>query len=259
MHPDDTGVTELFRRAGDPLAPDVDRLVAGGITRGRARQRRARIGTTVATLAVIGVVGTLATVVPRLDGPDSAPMDVADRGGQVATRAADPDRAPPADELRPLVPREQMASVLQEMTGASEVRAVEVDESGQDLPRLYDATVGGAQVSFRIRWYNNPLVVEDGGQPLAPSHVCDPAPDVDCTTLADGSRLLRQEAYASGGTGVPETFQERTVTLATADGWQIDVIARNTTGEKEGEVVAPEPVLTLEQLQALATTDAWYR
>lgn len=261
MPTDDTGVTELLRRASDGLTPDVDRLVSGGITRGRSRQRRARIGTAVASLAVIGVIGTLAAVVPHLGDPDSTGSEVADRrdrGDQVTTRAADPDRAPPADELRPLVPPQQMADTLREMTGATEVRAVEVDESGQDLPRLYYATVEGAQVSFRIRWYNNPLVVEDGGAPLPPSHICDPAPDVDCTTLDDGSRLLRQEAYASGGVGVPDTFQERTVTLATADGWQIDVIARNTTAEKEGQVVAPAPVLTLEQLQALATTDAWY-
>lgn len=258
MPTDESGVTELLRRASDGLTPDVDRLVGGGITRGRARQRRARIGTTVASLAVIGVIGTLAAVVPQLGDPDGrgAETEVADRRDAVTTRAADPDRPPPADELRPLVPPQQMADALREMTGATEVRSVEVDQSGQDLPRLYYATVEGAQVSFRIRWYNNPVVVQDGGQPLAPSVVCEPAPDVDCTTLPDGSRLLRQEAYASGG-GSP-AYQERTVTLGTADGWQIDVIARNTAVEKEGEVVADAPVLTIEQLEALATSDAWY-
>ena len=69
MSPHDSGVTELLRRASDDLAPDVDRLVSGGITRGRSRQRRARIGTTVASLAVIGVVGVLAAVVPRWTAP----------------------------------------------------------------------------------------------------------------------------------------------------------------------------------------------
>src|SRR4051812_33347630 len=38
----ETGVTELLRPASDDLAPDVDRLVSGGITRGRpARGARA--------------------------------------------------------------------------------------------------------------------------------------------------------------------------------------------------------------------------
>ena len=68
----DTGVTELLRQASDGLTPDVDRLVSGGISRGRSRQRRARIGTAVASLVVIGVVGGLAAVVPRLDRADSA-------------------------------------------------------------------------------------------------------------------------------------------------------------------------------------------
>ena len=46
--------------------------------------------------------------------------------------------------------------------------------------------------------------------------------------------------------------------LATYDGWQIDVIARNTTDEKQGDVVADEPVLTMAEMEALATSDAWY-
>ncbi|SEB83069.1 hypothetical protein SAMN04489844_1149 [Nocardioides exalbidus] len=260
MSQHDTGVTELLRRASDDLAPDVDRLVSGGVSRGRSRQRRARIGTTVASLAVIGVVGWLATVVPLLGDPDSArDPEIADGTGRTAgTQAADPDRPPPAEELRPLVSPDAMATTLQELTGATAVRRVEVDESAQDLVRLYYATVDGAQVSFHIRWYNNPLVVEDGGDPLAPSDVCEPAPDVDCTTLPDGSRLLREEVRPSGGTGVSETFLERSLTLATSDGWQIDVIARNTTDEKQGDVVAGEPVLTMAEMEALAVSDAWF-
>ena len=264
MSPHDSGVTELLRRASDDLTPDVDRLVRGGITRGRSRQRRARIGTTVASLAVIGVVGALAAVVPQLDGADSARDPGIATEGPSATEAPsptptpDPDRAPPADELRTLVSPQDMADTLMTLTGASRVDTVTADESAPDRPRLYYATVDGAQVSFSIRWYNNPLLVEDGAQPLAPSFLCEPNPDQDCTTLPDGSRLLRENDSPSAGTGVPETFLERSVALATYDGWQISVIARNTTDEKQGEVVADEPVLTIEELEALATTDAWY-
>ena len=101
MSTHDTGVTELLRRASDGLAPDVDRLVSGGITRGRSRQRRARIGTTVASLAVIGVVGALAAVVPQMDGADSA------RDPGIATDGTSATEAPttPADDRRRLVPR----------------------------------------------------------------------------------------------------------------------------------------------------------
>ncbi|MBD3923686.1 hypothetical protein IEZ26_03565 [Nocardioides cavernae] len=258
MSTDDTGVTELLRRASDGLTPNVDRLVSGGIARGRAHRRRARIGTTVASLAVIGVVGGVAVVVPRLGEADSASSGVADRPDAVTSRAADPDRPPPADELRALVDPDAMATTLLAMTGASRLDSYAVDATSADLQRVAHVVVDGAEVSFRIRWYNNPLVVADGGEPLPPSHVCDPAPDTDCTTLPDGSRLLREEVRPAGGTGVPTSFQERTLTLATADGWQIDVIARNTSGEKEGSVMWDQPVLTMEEMQAIATSDAWY-
>lgn len=257
----DTGVTELLRRASDDLAPDVDRLVRGGITRGRSRQRRARIGTTVASLAVIGVVGALAAVVPQ-GGPDSTRDPGIATEGATATKSPspppDPDRPPSADALRPLVTPIEMLARIGGLTGASAVQRIKVDQSGQDQARLYYATVDEAQVSFSIRWYNNPLVVADGGQPLAPSHICEPEVEADCTTLPDGSRLLREEVRPSGGTGVPESFLERSLTLATHDGWQISVIARNTTDEKQGEVVADEPVLTMAEMQALATSTAWY-
>jgi hypothetical protein len=256
---DDTGVTGLLRRASDDLTPDVHRLVSGGIARGRARQRRTRIGTTVASLAVIGVVGALAAVVPQLDDRGSVRgTDVAGGGGAIATQAPDPDRPPTAADLRPLVAREEMADAIKLMIGADEVRTLDADQSGQDRARLYRATVLQVEVSFRIRWYNNPLVVEDGGQPLAPSHICEPSPGVDCTTLPDGSRLLREdvEPFVSGSLISPT---ERSLTLATADGWQIDVVAPNTGRDDGADVTWNDPVLTMDEMEALATSDAWYR
>ncbi|MCP3420708.1 hypothetical protein [Nocardioides pinisoli] len=260
MPTEDTGVTELLRRASDGLTPDVDRLVSGGITRGRSRQRRARIGTAVASLAVIGVIGTLAAVVPHLGDPDSTSGDVATEptASVSPSPTPDPDRPPSADELRPLVTVAKMEQALSSATGASAVRHLEVDASGEDHQRTFVAIVDGAQVSFTIRWYNSPLVVQDGGEPLAPSVVCEPAPEIDCTTMPDGSRLLREESRPAGGAGVPANFLERSLTLGTYDGWQISVIARNSTDEKQGEVVASEPVLTMAEMQALATSDAWY-
>ncbi|WP_457207380.1 hypothetical protein [Nocardioides sp. P5_C9_2] len=258
----DHGVDLLLRQAADHLAiPDVDRLVAGGVTRGRTRRRRARIGTAVASVAVLGVVGVVSAVVPRLGADVDSARDP--RPVQPATSgptAGSPDVAPPADVLRPLVGDAAMAAALQAATGAQQVRQeIVADDGSGDLTRRFYLTLDGAEVSFRIRWYNSPVAVADGGRPLSPDFLCEPGPDVDCTTLVDGSRLLRQEAYASGGDGVPNAVQERTASLATWDGWQVDVIATNTPAEKSGEVVADEPVLTLEEVTALATSPEWYR
>lgn len=256
----DHGVDLLLRQAAqDLLLPDVDRLVAGGVTRGRTRRRRARVGT---TLASVALVGAAALVVPPLLGGD--PQTARDPrpvrpATSVPALSGDPNVAPTAEQLRPLVAPEAMRARLGEATAASAVEEVpQVDDGSGDLARLYYLTVEGAQVSFWIRWYNPPVVVQDGGQPLAPAFVCEPTNEDDCTTLPDGSRLLREESSPSGGVGVPETFLQRSLTLATADGWQISVIARNSSGEKDGVVVAPEPVLTMAEMQALATSTAWY-
>lgn len=249
----------LRRSAADLPLPDVERLVADGVARGRTRRRRARVGTAVASVAVIGVVGAAATVAPRLGGEvDSARDPRPVRPAASVPTAGAPDVAPPADVLRPLVGPDAMLLTLKTLSGASRLDWASIDRGSADRQRLYHVIVDGAQVSFRFRWYNNPLVVEDGGRPLSPDFLCEPGPDVDCTTLPDGSRLLRQEAYPSGGAGVPDAVQERTVTLATWDGWQVDVIATNTPAEKSGEVVADEPVLTLAELTALATSGDWY-
>jgi hypothetical protein len=167
--------------------------------------------------------------------------------------------APPADVLRPLVAPEEMGRRLVTATAATAVEQVPREDDGaQDRARLYHLTVEGAQVSFWIRWYNSPVVVQDGGRPLTPSHVCEPGVEDDCTDLPDGSRLLREETFASGGTGVPDTFLQRHLTLATTDGWQVDVTALNTTAEKDGDVVTDEPVLTMAEMEALATSADWY-
>lgn len=257
-HPDH-GVDLLLRRAAADLAlPDVDRLVAGGVSRGRTRRRRARIGTTLASVAVVGLV---AAVAPRLGGEVDSARDP--RPVRPATSAptwtGGPDVAPPADVLRPLVEPDEMGRRLMAATAATGVEQVAlVDDGSGDRARLYHLTVEGAQVSFWIRWFNPPVVVQDGGQPLTPNHICEPGVEDDCTNLPDGSRLLREETFASGGTGVPDSFLERHLALATTDGWAIDVTARNTTAEKDGEVVAAEPVLTMAEMQALATNGDWY-
>ena len=58
------------------------------------RRRRARIGTTVASLAVIGVVGGLAVVVPRLGEADSARDPGIASDGPTATAVEPPTPEP---------------------------------------------------------------------------------------------------------------------------------------------------------------------
>ena len=84
-------------------------------------------------------------------------------------------------------------------------------------------------------------------------------PPSDCAQLTDGSWLLRQDTFSTGGVGVPKTDVERDITFATVDGWQIDAAAYNTSEEKTGEQVTEEPVLTMAELEALVTSPVWYQ
>lgn len=72
-------LTTLVGRAGDTLAPDVRRLVAGGVARGRAKRRRRAVGTTLGAVAVVGAVALAGGLLPG-SGPDSGP----DPAGPVA-------------------------------------------------------------------------------------------------------------------------------------------------------------------------------
>lgn len=285
----DHGVDLLLRRATDDLRPDVDQLVAGGITRGRTRQRRARIGTAVAAVAVFGVIGAAAAVVPHGSAPDSArdpgfasdsPTPTPTReltqaevfpngldAGEAMTREqelwlVDSDNAPDQSMLRPLVSLDQMGTTLREATGGVLTLVDGSHDPGyDDQMRRFQLLVDGGLVTFMIRQYNPVALAQDGADPFGPGYVCRgsfPSPS-DCAQLTDGSWLLRQDTFSTGGVGVPKTDVERDITFATVDGWQIDAAAYNTSEEKTGEQVTEEPVLTMAELEALATSPVWYQ
>jgi hypothetical protein len=150
MSQHEPGVSELFRRASDGLTPDVDRLVRGGIARGRSRQRRARIGTTVASVAVVGVVGSLAAVVLHL-APDAPAM-----GDSLATS---PSSGAPVGRAYESEPRDladfratdlpEMIDTLLRTDRAQPLRASDlvVDEPDE---KLVTYPVDGMYVSVRM-------------------------------------------------------------------------------------------------------------
>ena len=71
MDHQDEHIGQLLVQGTPPTPSDPHRLVAAGITRGRALRRRQRAGTAVAALTVFGVIGVGAAVVP-LGGGDRA-------------------------------------------------------------------------------------------------------------------------------------------------------------------------------------------
>ena len=252
MSPHDSGVTELLRRASDDLVPDVDRLVRGGITRGRSRQRRARIGTTVASLAVIGVVGALAAVVPQ-DDPDSAP----DRSVATEPTATEtPTRRRP--RRRPRCPRRGRRRACRSRWPCR-------------LPRS------------RPRWSGSSGSREGSRQPSVQTDERDDkfvqllvdgmALDVGFQLAADVTRARCEadatrlggtcEAVDNGGwlvTWGPTLADGVTCTGVNLAryGFEVWATSCNAAVGKESATLAPAPPLDAAQLRALVSTNVWF-
>lgn len=244
MSPHDSGVTELLRRASDELTPDVDRLVRGGITRGRTRQRRARIGTTVASLAVIGVVGGLAAVVPHLGGADSARDLGFATDGATAT---DTSTARPSGPLQ-----------LQDITAGQMVPIALAVLSAEDPGELAEPVVlsdepGDRLVEFRFDGMVNDLGIQRGGTPSM-SQCRDDADRVDgtCAVLPDGGVLLRWGPSLADGVTCHGANVQR-------EGYNVWATSCNAAEAKDSPPLAPEPRFSMQQLVEMAASDVWFQ
>ncbi|KQV77492.1 hypothetical protein ASC64_01185 [Nocardioides sp. Root122] len=245
----DTGVTELLRRASDGLTPDVDRLVVGGITRGRSRQRRARIGTTVASLAVIGVVGGLAAVVPRLGAADSAPdPGFATDGSATATQAP---------TVSPTAPAEP-ADVELAGFGADEMPAMVVDLIGTKWGERPEPTVSVVdqpdlkRVEFTYDGMLTTLGLERA-EPLDERTCAQQAGQIGgvCVLAPPSEPMIRWGPTLADGVTCQGANQFR-------GGWEIYVTSCNAAVAKDSTTLADAPPITIPELVDIATSDVWF-
>lgn len=253
MSPDDTGVTELLRRASDDLAPDVDRLVSGGIARGRSRRRRARVGTTVASLAVIGVVGGLAVVVPRLDGADSARDPGVATDGPSETAPETPSEAPsPGPTGTPTAP-EQLR----------EIPAAQVPEIALSLLQPpASLTLGEPDVHLDepdhrvVRVRLDGMVTDFGMFSRKPGSVSSCRQDAEsmggsCQELGEDLLLLTWGPVEADGV----TCQGANVERSRYEVWATSC---NAAESKDSPPLAAEPPLTVMQLAQIVANDYWF-
>lgn len=242
-----SGVTELLRRASDDLAPDVDRLVSGGITRGRTRQRRARIGTTVASLAVIGVVGGLAAVVPQLGGADSARDPGIATEGPSATETPTADPPAPATIERALADFRavQVPSIVNGIVGTglgAESRPTDTiaDDSDEKVAYFpYDGMEAAVVLMF------NQLVS------VARCEEINAHLDGTCVELADGTVQLTWGPTLADGVTCQGVSAYR-------HGYIVSANSCNAATSKNSPPLAPQPPLSIEQLAQIATSDVWF-
>lgn len=247
MPTDDTGVTELLRRASDGLTPDVDRLVSGGITRGRSRQRRARIGTTVASLAVIGVIGTLAAVVPHLGDPDSTSSELATEPTPTETPTGTPTetptQAPPDVPVSLAVAGSDVPAAVEQVLGLQgrvSQPSVHVDARDEKFVEfLVDGMVTGVGLNADAR--GTGARCEDDARRLGGT----------CEAVENDGWLLTWGPTLADGT-----------TCAGADlqryGFDVYVTSCNSRDYKDAAPLADLPPLDLDQLRAVVTSSVWF-
>lgn len=235
----DHGVDLLLRRATDNLRPDVARLVAGGITRGRTRQRRARIGTAVAAVAVFGVIGAAAAVVPQLGSA----------GRETTTPGYASDSPTPTAAETPLP-----TAVFPPLTVAA-----------ADMPAFVDQILGTTLASAAL--VEPPFGVKDEPRNrtvhfryngMLASIIIEPAPttrmtcEVSTVCQVDSESMLKAVGPTTADGVTSQGVEARRY------GYVVSVLSYNAALGKDSPALSSEPPLSLDQLLLIAGSDVWF-
>lgn len=246
----DPGVTQLLRRATDDLQPDTDRLVAGGVARGRTLRRRRQVGTALASAAVVAIVGAGAASVPLLSGNEAgsqlatAPSTSPPTATSTPTTTPTPSTTSPPPEARRLaVPADEIPGVVANLAPGHKVGAA-LTEPPYGLANKVDERV----VHFRIDGMLASVVITRASQSLA--YDCTDE-NVECHTLDDGTVVQLPAPSTADGVTMRGA-------LAIGERWMVDVMSYNAADGKDAQPVQPEPALTEDELVTIATSNVWF-
>ncbi|MBZ5738772.1 hypothetical protein [Nocardioides mangrovi] len=247
----ETEMAELLRRSTGDLAPDLPGLVAGGLRRGRVRQRRQRVGAVLAASAVVALVGFGSAHLLGDGGGTS--RGVSPAGDPSTTVPTVSPSATTSDE--PLERAELAVTTEQVPTTFAGLEPGRVSgpspKSGPDAAPVVDFTWRG----FGIRVGLTPDDYVDDHAVVDPARRCaEQAGPAQCRPGADATVVTTSSFVnpaADGGTSV------RSVTVFRPDGWDVLVMVYNGPG-KDGPVTAAEPPFDLEELERIASSDVWF-
>ncbi len=262
--------TELLDRATTGLAPDVDRLVAGGIARGRRTQRRRRAGATLAAVAVFGVIGAAASLVPHPDGRSGSTPVADDTGTPTAT--ATPSEVPPETpsasvSLPPQTPSatatpasppagaptDRVTVTARQVPGTFEQLLGRSDAGPLRLDPPYGAASGPHDLVAHFSWQGTltSLLIERFDGDAQQSCQQSAGPGDTCTTDAQDDPMLLWGPDTNDGVSAQGATVWR-------DGFEVNVLSYNAAEGKGSPALTKYPPISMDDLSLLAASDAWF-
>lgn len=248
MNPTDHQLQTLFRDSTNALSPEVATLVAGGIARGRRQRSRRRAGSALAAVAVFGVIGSVA-------GADL--LGDSKQGAGFATN--EPELPAPAEPTVVKPPERRELAVTAEgiPDRFAELFPGSIEEVAQKP--LDDAN---PIVEFRWNGYavRVALTTEQyvsGGLVGTPMERCrlEGGMSGRCVTGPNGAAITSMTwtgPPADGG------VTSSALSVFTADGWTVTVMAHNAADSKDSQVLSERPPFSLHELRRAATSEVWF-
>ncbi|CAN5495961.1 hypothetical protein BH09ACT12_BH09ACT12_11510 [soil metagenome] len=261
--------SDLFHGATTDFAPDVDRLVQGGVARGRTLRRRRRVGTSLAAVAVVGVLGIAAGAGSQLfDGDASPPPE------QYADSTSADETPTPSPPTAPTVPPFDASSLPPGATTTQPIDA-SIAVSALDVSAIVGELVPGGSAGDTLL---DPATYVDEPEEIGASFLFDgtitsfgiePA-----DTLATCAELIDPADQADGEPGGECVDQDGIILLRwgpqTADGvtsqgvWAFVhgyVVSAGSTNAAEGKDADPvmaDPALSMDDLTRIVTSERWF-
>ncbi|HEX6325347.1 MAG TPA: hypothetical protein VFZ72_02150 [Jiangellaceae bacterium] len=254
----DEQVRQAMRAAVGGIEPPVQELVDGGLAYGRKLRRRHRMIVAGTGLVAVAAVAAGVVVAPQLTAgqQDVAAPEVDTSGPVVEANPANPGVSDDGEARADVEPisSEDVLETLIELLPPGEItdsRAMTQDVVGgmRENPAAivtFDDGEGAANVSITLNDFPT------GGGCKHPS------PNVQCTEkiLDDGSKLWITQRLTYTDGRQPQLI-EWWAALERPDGLQIDLRQNNAVGEKDVPATRSEPPLTVEQMEAIVTSDRW--
>jgi hypothetical protein len=238
---DEHRFSTVLHRAVATLEPPTERLVSGGLARGRRRRRRVLCAEIATGLAVTAAVaGVVVAVIPG-----QTPHRVGSNAG-----AQSPTISRPMSAMTPQLLLQTALDTLPR-PGKTSKYAGNSEPGSVAAFFVYDDGHGAAAIDVSLTY----PVAGLGPKQRAPIIPCTAQID-GCAVLSDGSHALSRKGHQYTDGRQPNAT-EWSIDLVRPDGVQVSFIEWNAPQPKGAAISRSRPPFTIDELTAWADRPAW--